>query len=53
MPSTSTIVTAMIGALDTGANVPLVLAVQMSRLLLMVIVGPLIVRRLVRREGLR
>ena len=40
---------AMIAALDTGANVPLVLAVQISRLLLMVIAGPLVVRRVVRR----
>lgn len=44
---------AMIAALDTGANVPLVLAVQISRLLLMVIFGPLIVRRLVRHERRR
>jgi len=41
---------AMIAALDTGANVALVLAVQISRLLLMVLAGPLIVRRLVRRS---
>jgi membrane AbrB-like protein len=40
---------AMIAALDTGANVPLVLAVQISRLLLMVIAGPLVVKRLARR----
>jgi len=40
---------AMIAALDTGANVPLVLAVQISRLLLMVVAGPFVVRRLVRR----
>jgi membrane AbrB-like protein len=40
---------AMIAALDTGANVPLVLAVQLSRLLLMVIAGPLVVRRLAGR----
>lgn len=39
---------AMIAALDTGANVPLVLAVQISRLVLMVIAGPLVVRRVVR-----
>jgi membrane AbrB-like protein len=42
---------AMIAALDTGANVPLVLAVQISRLLLMVIAGPFVVRRLVKREA--
>lgn len=41
---------AMIAALDTGANVPLVLAVQISRLVLMVIAGPLVVRRIVRRN---
>jgi hypothetical protein len=40
---------AMIAALDTGANVPLVLAVQISRLLLMVIAGPVVVRRLAGR----
>ena len=40
---------AMIAALDTGANVPLVLAVQISRLLLMVIAGPLVVKRLAGR----
>lgn len=44
---------AMIAALDTGANVPLVLAVQLSRLLLMVIAGPLVVRRLVGRGAVR
>jgi uncharacterized membrane protein AbrB (regulator of aidB expression) len=44
---------AMIAALDTGANVPLVLAVQISRLLLMVIAGPLVVRRLARWEAAR
>jgi membrane AbrB-like protein len=42
---------AMIAALDTGANVPLVLAVQLSRLLLMVIAGPLVVRRLAARRA--
>lgn len=41
---------AMIAALDTGANVPLVLAVQISRLLLMVIAGPLVVRWLAGRD---
>jgi membrane AbrB-like protein len=41
---------AMIAALDTGANVPLVLAVQISRLLLMVIAGPLVVKRLAGRR---
>ncbi len=44
---------AMIAALDTGANVPLVLAVQISRLLLMVIAGPLLVRRLARWQAAR
>jgi uncharacterized protein len=42
---------AMIAALDTGANVPLVLAVQISRLILMVIAGPIVVRHLVRRQA--
>jgi membrane AbrB-like protein len=42
---------AMIAALDTGANVPLVLAVQLSRLLLMVIAGPLVVKRLAGRRA--
>ncbi len=42
---------AMIAALDTGANVPLVLAVQLSRLLLMVIAGPLVVKRLAGRDA--
>ena len=41
---------ATIAALDTGANVTMVASVQMARLLLMVLVGPLIVRRLVRRS---
>lgn len=43
---------AMIAALDTGANVPLVLAVQISRLILMVVAGPFVVRRLVGRDNL-
>ena len=40
---------ATIAALDTGANVTMVASIQMARLLLMVLVGPFIVRRLVRR----
>jgi uncharacterized protein len=40
---------ATIAALDTGANVPMVASIQMARLLLMVIAGPLIIRRLVMR----
>ncbi|MBA2277134.1 MAG: AbrB family transcriptional regulator, partial [Chloroflexia bacterium] len=40
---------ATIAALDTGANVPLVLAVQLARLLVMVLAGPFLVRRLLRR----
>ena len=42
---------AMIAALDTGANVPLVLAVQISRLILMVVAGPFVVRKLVGRDN--
>ena len=41
---------ATIAALDTGANVTMVASIQMARLLLMVLVGPFIVRRLVRRS---
>lgn len=41
---------ATIAALDTGANVTMVASIQMARLLLMVLVGPLIVRRLVARS---
>lgn len=44
---------ATIAALDTGANVTMVVSIQMARLLLMVLVGPFIVRRLVRRGGPR
>ena len=40
---------ATIAALDTGANVALVLAVQIARLLVMVLAGPFLVRRLLRR----
>lgn len=42
---------ATIAALDTGANVTMVVSIQMARLLLMVLVGPFIVRRLVRRAA--
>lgn len=41
---------ATIAALDTGANVTMVASIQMARLLLMVLVGPFIVRRLVARS---
>ena len=41
---------ATIAALDTGANVTMVASIQMVRLLLMVLVGPFIVRRLVARS---
>jgi membrane AbrB-like protein len=41
---------ATIAALDTGANVTTVASIQMARLLLMVLVGPFIVRRLVARH---
>jgi len=44
---------ATIAALDTGANVTMVVSIQMARLLLMVLVGPFIVRRLVRRAAPR
>ena len=42
---------ATIAALDTGANVTMVASIQMARLLLMVLVGPFIVRRLVARSN--
>jgi membrane AbrB-like protein len=42
---------ATIAALDTGANVALVLAVQIARLLVMVLAGPFLVRRLLRRAS--
>jgi len=42
---------ATIAALDTGANVTMVASIQMARLLLMVLVGPFIVRRLVARSA--
>ena len=41
---------AVIAALDTGANVTMVASIQMSRLLLMVLLGPFVVRRLVARS---
>jgi uncharacterized protein len=41
---------ATIAALDTGANVTMVVSIQMARLLLMVLAGPFIVRRLVARS---
>ncbi len=41
---------ATIAALDTGANTPLVLAVQLLRLLAAVLVGPPLVRWLLRRQ---
>ena len=41
---------ATIAALDTGANVTMVASIQMARLLLMVLVGPFIIRRLVARS---
>ena len=41
---------ATIAALDTGANVTMVASIQMARLLLMVLVGPFIVRWLVARS---
>jgi membrane AbrB-like protein len=41
---------ATIAALDTGANVTMVASIQMARLLLMVLVGPFIIRRLVTRH---
>ena len=40
---------ATIAALDTGANVAMVASIQMARLLLMVLAGPLIIRKLVVR----
>lgn len=42
---------ATIAALDTGADVTMVASIQMARLLLMVLVGPFIVRRLVARSN--
>lgn len=42
---------ATIAALDTGANVTMVASIQMMRLLLMVMVGPIIIRRLVVRNA--
>ncbi len=41
---------ATIAALDTGANVTMVVSIQMMRLLIMVLVGPFIIRRLVARR---
>ena len=41
---------ATIAALDTGANVAMVASIQMMRLLLMVIAGPLIIRWMVARR---
>jgi len=41
---------ATIAALDTGANVTMVVSIQMARLLLMVLAGPFIIRRLVARS---
>jgi len=41
---------ATIAALDTGADVTMVASIQMARLLLMVLVGPFIIRRLVARS---
>jgi membrane AbrB-like protein len=41
---------ATIAALDTGANVTMVVSIQMMRLLMMVLVGPFIIRRLVARR---
>jgi membrane AbrB-like protein len=41
---------ATIAALDTGANVAMVASIQMARLLLMVIAGPLIIRWMVGRR---
>lgn len=43
---------ATIAALDTGANVAMVASIQMARLLLMVIAGPLIIRKMVARRRL-
>lgn len=40
---------ATIAALDTGANVTMVATIQMMRLLMMVLVGPLIIRHLITR----
>jgi len=42
---------ATIAALDTGANVTMVASIQMARLLLMVLAGPFIIRRLVARHA--
>jgi membrane AbrB-like protein len=42
---------ATIAALDTGANVAMVASIQMARLLLMVIAGPLIIRKMVARRA--
>ena len=42
---------ATIAALDTGANVALVLAVQIARLLVMVLAGPFLVRLLLKRRA--
>jgi membrane AbrB-like protein len=39
---------AMIAALETGANAPLVAAIQISRLLVMLILGPILVKWLLR-----
>jgi len=41
---------ATIAALDTGANVAMVASIQMARLLLMIIAGPFIIRKLVARS---
>jgi uncharacterized protein len=41
---------AVIAALDTGANVTMVASIQMVRLLLMVLLGPFIIKRLVARS---
>ncbi|MEJ7838954.1 MAG: AbrB family transcriptional regulator [Thermomicrobiales bacterium] len=41
---------ATIAALETGANTPIVVAIQLIRMLVMIIVGPILVRKLIRPE---